>query len=517
MERAAGWLYRRLGQHYLSAYLVFELVSALTIALATVGLLSLYEETSKAEFHRIVAFSWIGVVISLAVGAANLRKHIDPLVEWMRGRRGDRLAVDAWRTAVALPREFITRATWLPIVVVVFPVSGFITLELDLPFYSFAILVAGTLVALAYSVLLHFFASEQALRPVVREIAEYLPADFAEYQTGVPLRWKLLGALPLINVVTGVVVSGLSTDGRARLEDLGVDVVVAVIVAFTVSLELTILVTKSVLGPVRDLLAATERVKAGDLSARAPVSSGDEMGSLASSFNEMMAGLEERERLHEAFGSYVDPDVTERVLEEGTMLEGEDVEVTVFFVDIYDFTGFAERSSAQETVSLLNEFFGLVVPLVTKHRGHANKFIGDGMLAVFGAPERMPDHADRAVAAACEIANAVDEHWGDELQIGIGISSGPVSAGTIGGGGRLEFAVVGDTVNVAARVEQTTRELGDRILLTEATRTLLQREHDLEQRGEIELRGRSDPVALYSPVERAVAAVERGAAEPTVG
>jgi class 3 adenylate cyclase len=256
-----------------------------------------------------------------------------------------------------------------------------------------------------------------------------------------------------------------------------------------------------VLSPVRELVDATARVKQGDMSARVAVTSGDEIGQLARSFNEMLTGLEERERLRTAFGSYVSPDVAERVMAEGELLEGEDVEVTVVFVDIRDFTPFAERSSARETVTYLNHFFGLVVPIVERHHGHANKFIGDGVMAVFGSPERLPDHASRALAAAKEIAAAVEERYGGSLRVGIGLNSGPVSVGSVGGGGRLEFTVIGDTVNVAARVEQLTRETGDTILLTEATRCLLDGSVELEPRGEVPLKGKSELVPVYAIVD----------------
>ena len=113
---------------------------------------------------------------------------------------------------------------------------------------------------------------------------------------------------------------------------------------------------------------------------------------------------------------------------------GEEAEVTVMFVDIRDFTPFAEGASAREAVTRLNDFFGLVVPIIAKHGGHANKFVGDGVMAVFGAPEHMPDHADRAIEAACELADAVEAKFGDELAIGIGLNSGPVVAGVIGWG-----------------------------------------------------------------------------------
>jgi adenylate cyclase len=141
-----------------------------------------------------------------------------------------------------------------------------------------------------------------------------------------------------------------------------------------------------------------------------------------------------------------------------------------------------------------------VVPIVLRHGGHASKFIGDGVLAVFGAPQRVDRHAERAVAAALEITRAVGETFGDQLRVGIGVNSGPVVAGTVGGGGRLDFTVIGDTVNTASRVEAATRETGDDVLITEATLALL--EDGLEswqERPPVPLKGKGEPVALYAP------------------
>jgi adenylate cyclase len=492
-------LYKRLGRSYFWLFVVFEVVSALVVCVATVGLFSLYQPMSSSEFWEILLFSEAAVAAALVYSSFRLKRTARPLVQWLKLGRDPAGAFDAWRTAVSLPRELVVRNGWLPFVIVALPISVFFVIQFELPFYSAGIIFAGAVVAVAYAAVLHFFASEMFMRPVVKDIAELLPPDFPGRPAGVPLRWKLLGALPLINVVTGVVVSGLSTDGRAALTDLGLDVIVAVLVAFTISLELTVLVTKSVLTPVDDLLEATRRVKAGDLSARVPLTSGDELGALAGSFNEMLDGLSEREALRQALGSYVDPDVAERVLKEGALLQGQEVEVTVLFVDIRDFTPFAERASARETVAHLNEFFDLTVPILLKHKGHANKFVGDGMLGVFGAPERIQDHADRALAAAGEIAREVDRSFGDRTRIGIGLNSGPVVVGSIGGGGRLEFGVIGDPVNVAARVERLTRETGDAVLLTEATRCLLERsDAELEPRGTLPLKGKSDPISLYA-------------------
>ena len=224
---------------------------------------------SRSEFDRIVVFSWICVILALFVGTGKMRRDLAPLQEWVRGERGERGALEAWRAAVSLPRQMVTREAWRPMVFVVGPVAIFITAELDLPPWSLLVCAAGATVAVAYSAILHFFASELALRPVLEQICTKLPSEFAFEGRGVPLKWKLLGSLPVINVITGVFVSGLSSDGTAQLQELGVDVLVAVLVAFTVSFELTLLVTRSITSPIGDLLDATERVRAGDLSAGA--------------------------------------------------------------------------------------------------------------------------------------------------------------------------------------------------------------------------------------------------------
>ncbi|MFL5866822.1 MAG: adenylate/guanylate cyclase domain-containing protein [Thermoleophilaceae bacterium] len=499
MPFAAARLYRWLGRHYLWLYVGFEITTALIIGIATLGLFALYTPgITHAEFWRLAIVAETLVSLALVYTVAKAIKMAKPLADWLRTRDPDG-ALDAWLVAIEIPRGLVFVNGWKPFAIISAPGAVIYTLELGLPAYSALILFAGACIAVAYAGVLHFFASELFLRPVVEDIANVLPPDFEGQPAGVPLRWKLLGALPIISIVTGVVTAGLSVSGKPSLDDLGLDVVVAIVIAFTVSLEMTLLITKSLVGPVNELVEATQRVRGGDLDARVPVMSGDEIGALAGSFNEMMRGLSEREALRQAFGSYVDPDVAERVLEEGELLEGQEREVTVMFVDVRDFTPFAERSSARETVSFLNDFFDAVVPVVTRCGGHANKFLGDGLLCVFGAPERLPDHADRALRCAREVATEVDDRFASRIEIGVGLNSGPVVVGSVGGGGRLEFSVIGDPVNVAARVEAATRELGDTILITEATRCLLESfDGEVEPRGEIELKGKSEPVALYS-------------------
>ena len=257
---------------------------------------------------------------------------------------------------------------------------------------------------------------------------------------------------------------------------------------------------KSVANPISALRRGVARVEEGDFAARVPVDDASEVGLLQAGFNRMAAGLAERERLRQVFGSYVDPDVAEHILREGTSLAGEEVDVTVMFVDVRDFTGYAERASAREVVATMNQLFELVVPTIHAHEGHVDKFVGDGALAVFGAPRRRPDHADRALAAAIEIDRRVSERFNGELEIGIGLNSGPVIAGNVGGAGRFEFSVIGDVVNVAARIEAATRDTGDVILISEQTKARLREPAvELSQRRDIALKGKQQPLCLYAP------------------
>src|SRR6202007_1188886 len=152
-------------------------------------------------------------------------------------------------------------------------------------------------------------------------------------------------------------------------------------------------------------------------------------------------------RLHAALRTYVDPVLAARLREQGDdVFPGERRQVTVMFIDIRDFTPFAEANTAEDTVARLNALFEIVVPAVVDAGGHVNKFLGDGALAVFGAPNDLADHADAAVNAAVLIQRLVAQRFGGELRIGIGINTGVVVAGTIGGGGKLGFPFVGCTV-----------------------------------------------------------------------
>lgn len=344
-----------------------------------------------------------------------------------------------------------------------------------------------------------YLIAERILRPVAtRALADGPKGDVRV--SGVRRRalfaWVVGSAVP----VTGLLMVGLvslATDAGSRQAVL-VAVIVLSSIALTIGLWTVAWAAGATAGPIIKVADALRKVEAGHLDTRVPVYDATEIGRLQVGFNSMVAGLRERERLREAFGTYLDPAVARHILEQGTDLSGEELEVTVMFLDVRDFTRFAADTPAAEVVARLNALFECVVPIVREHEGHVDKFVGDGVLAVFGAPRREERHADLALTAAIAIADSVSREL-EDLAVGIGLNSGPVVAGNVGGGGRLEFTVIGDVVNVAARIEAATRETGDTILLSHRTRELAHEPPDLVERRGIRLRGKRDEVTLYAP------------------
>src|SRR3954453_16162022 len=466
---ALSRLYRRLGRHYPYAFLTIELQSAFAGTAATLALFSFYYNASTADYLRIVAVALALTGAAVAITLIRTFPLMRPIRDWLGGERDADSTTRAWAAAVALPLNLIRRDMWVPIGVAIVSTCGWAVLVLDLSWPAFFPLFAGSMVALGYSAILHYLILEAGMRPVLLDInASEEGPRLRPPITAVPLRLRLMTALPLINIITGLVVAALTSGGGGGAA-LGADVLIAVGVATTISLELTVLFAKSIVRPIADLQRATEAVSEGRYDVGVPVTTRDELGERAASFNQMVEGLAERERLREAFGTYLDKSVAEYILSEGFSEEGEEVEVSILFCDVRDFTAFAAQADAKEVVMRLNALFAVVVPIVNRHGGHVDKFVGDGLLAMFGAPEPFRNHADRAVRAACEVANVVNSGNEPGFRIGVGVNTGRVVAGAIGGAGRLNFSVIGDAVNVAARVESATRELDEDVLITEAT------------------------------------------------
>jgi adenylate cyclase len=253
--------------------------------------------------------------------------------------------------------------------------------------------------------------------------------------------------------------------------------------------------------------AAMRRLEQQEYVKVEAVRTGDELEDLAEGFNAMVDGLRERDKLRVTMGKYMTEEVLEHVLAGEVELGGKTLELTILFCDLRDFTTLSEKKTAQQIVALLNEYFTHMVDCVMAEGGVVDKYIGDNIMAVFGAPVTRPDDAKRAVRAAIRMRQALAklndsfvERGMDRLRFGIGLHSGEVVAGNIGSSRRMEYTVIGDAVNLASRLESKTKELGTDILISEATRERLDATIATELIGEVHVKGRAQPVQIYKVV-----------------
>jgi class 3 adenylate cyclase len=279
--------------------------------------------------------------------------------------------------------------------------------------------------------------------------------------------------------------------------------------ALAIALLVGIGLAGGIIRPVRTLVAGMHEVLRGNLRYRSKIEGEDELGFLAHSFNEMVGGLEEREHIKDTFGRFVSRDVAAAVLDGRVPLQGERREVSILFQDIRGFTALSERLDPATLLRVLNRFFTAVVAAVEAEGGVVKQFTGDGVMALFGAPQARADHPERAVRAALSIVArlpALNAHFSEQgvppIAIGIGIHVGEVIAGLIGPDERVEYGVVGEPVNLASRIESLTKEARAVILVSKEIAARLGPEFMLGRTNELPVRGRSQPVEVVEVLAR---------------
>jgi len=298
-------------------------------------------------------------------------------------------------------------------------------------------------------------------------------------------------------------VQGSYDEALAPLHALQWRILLIGIVALTGALLVGMSLAAGIIKPVRALVGAMHRVLRGDLQHRAKVDRGDEIGFLARSFNEMVAGLQEREHIKNTFGRFVSRDVATAVLDGRVPLGGERLNVSILFQDIRGFTALSEKLDPATLLRVLNQLFTEVVAAVEAEGGMVKQFTGDGVMALFGAPQPRTDHCERAVRAALGIVsrlqkvNLLLESQGvPALQIGVGLHTGEVVAGLIGPDERVEYGVVGEPVNLASRVEGLTRDLAATILVSKDIAARLGPEFVMGRAALLPVKGRAQPVEV---------------------
>ncbi|MCA9211707.1 MAG: adenylate/guanylate cyclase domain-containing protein [Planctomycetales bacterium] len=275
------------------------------------------------------------------------------------------------------------------------------------------------------------------------------------------------------------------------------------IVAMVFGLSSATLIGRWLSEPIRHLKTAAARVHDGNLETRISLVRADEFGPMISEFNHMVRGLGERQRILETFGQHVGHKAATQILARDDKLGGTEREITVMFTDIRGFTAYSESRVAAEVVDTLNRFFSAMVDAIERHGGMVNKFLGDGLMALFGADRDASDHAIDALSAAAEMLvelETLNETLDPPVRIGVGIHSGKAIVGSIGSTKRREYTAIGDTVNVASRIESMTKRLDVPLLISESVHTKLPVEwqQKLKSHDRQAIVGRTTEIAVYS-------------------
>lgn len=298
-----------------------------------------------------------------------------------------------------------------------------------------------------------------------------------------------------------------------NLFELTVENLVLAIFAFLFGILVAALTTRRIVGPIRQLVAGANRVTEGDLNVHVPVASEDEVGELTGAFNQMVHELRARERVKETFGKYLDPRIVENVIDEVSKQEhaaGERRVMTVFFLDVARFSGISERLTPSGLVKVINRYFTLATEPIAEHKGVVDKFIGDEVMAWWGPPFcGEEEHALLACRAALGQLDAL-ERFRDELpellgfrkglptvDVRMGISTGELIVGTIGSDRSKSYTVMGDTVNLASRLEGVNKQYGTRILVSEKTANMVRGQLELREIDSVRVVGKEEATRIF--------------------
>ncbi len=321
----------------------------------------------------------------------------------------------------------------------------------------------------------------------------------------------------------GVSIALVGVDVNAsRLEIIKNNILTITLVVFGIAalliIIISLIVARSLHTPLTRIINATDAITKGELNSRIDMKRNDEFGLMSDYFDEMAKGLRDREFLRDTFGRYVSESVANTLLADGTCLTlgGEERIVTILFCDIRDYTTISEQMPPTKIVKMLNQYLEVMSNTIDEHHGCVIEFIGDAILAVFNAPNSVPDHSEKALLCAIEMREKLKElnemwktldmadYWKrcgiDQITCRVGIHSGLVVAGNLGSPNRMKYSVIGDTVNVAARLEALNKELGTDILISDEVYSYLPItvRSKLSDHGTIKIKGREQAVHIYS-------------------
>jgi len=309
------------------------------------------------------------------------------------------------------------------------------------------------------------------------------------------------------NSKIGVAIHGSLDRELEPYEQLNIALIIIFALGFLFSAIGTFFISRSITDPIKNLSISVASIGKGNYAARATENREDEIGSLAKTVNIMAEGLEEKETVRNLLGKVVSNAVAEELLSNKIELGGEEREVSILFSDIRNFTSLSETIPPSDLLNLLNRYFERITSVIDNQQGIVDKYIGDAVMAVFGAPISRPDHAELAVKTALDMLDALDtfnneikDELGIELVCGIGINSGRAVAGNMGSESRMNYTLVGDTVNLASRLEELTKTYNTPILVSSATANAVNNIEWIDL-GRAKVKGKSGQVQIFKPAQ----------------
>ncbi len=313
-------------------------------------------------------------------------------------------------------------------------------------------------------------------------------------------------------IAGAVVVEAPATWVESKVHPILLSGLFSMLLAALLAIPAALVISRKTSAPLVELQGAVQRIGAGNFDTPLAVRSKDEFGHVAEAVNAMAKGLKERDRVKSTFAHYVSHQVMDSILnsDQAVQLSGDRKRITVLFCDIRGFSTMSEKLPPETVVRLLNDYFESMVEVVFRNNGTLDKFIGDGMMVIFGAPEDDPFQEEHALKTAIEMQQELKrlaERWKPEglnIRSGIGINSGPAVVGNIGSSRRMDYTAIGDTVNLASRLESATKDMSVGILVSEYTYMAARGNFKFREMGSIHVKGRTDPVMTYTPEETAV-------------
>lgn len=266
-------------------------------------------------------------------------------------------------------------------------------------------------------------------------------------------------------------------------------------IVLLLSLIAVMFLARSITNPISRLAHAVKRIEAGDYQMQAEVASKDELGDLADSVNSMASGLAEKEKVRDLLGKVVSHQIAEELLSNPVELGGEERTATILFSDIQGFTSFCEGKSPRQVLEELNKVLSIISDIIEKHSGVVDKFQGDAVMALFGAPVAGHEDTQNAMQASLKIIDALEELDGG-LSARVGVNTGIVVAGNLGSSNRLNYSVIGDTVNLAARLESLTRLYNVSNIVSEASKDAAP-EFVYRELDEVRVAGKQESVKIF--------------------